>query len=152
MHVLPWISKILCGVRLFAPTETVNAMPLLAGTRSSLAHPFLLLVLCHHFPGGCTASFQVFDSGLPKGSPDKDVGPLFCCLWLCDYLPSLAVRGTEPEVAGGRILTLSKDHTPLFRCSIESSSLCTCAFSSAAAIPTPPEIPLFTAIQHARSF
>lgn len=49
-------------------------------------------------------------------------------------------------------MTLSKDHTPLFRCSIESSSLCTCAFSSAAAIPTPPEIPLFTAIQHARSF
>lgn len=117
-------------------------MPLLAGTRSSLAHPFLLLVLCHHFPGGCTASFQVFDSGLPKGSPDKDVGPPFCCLWLCDYLPSLAVRGTEPEVAGGRILTLSKDHTPLFRCSIESSSLCTCAFSSAAAIPTPPRNPI----------
>lgn len=82
-HVLPWVSKILCGVRLFAPTETVNAMPLLAGTRSSLAHPFILLVLSHHFPGGCTASFQGFDSGLPEGSPDKDMGPPFV---VCGYV------------------------------------------------------------------
>lgn len=91
MHVPPWVSKILCGVRLFVPTETVNTMPLLAGTRPSLAHPFILLVLCHHFPGGCTASFQGFDSGLPEGSSGKDMPP-FCCLWLCDYLLSLAVR------------------------------------------------------------
>lgn len=80
-HVLPWISKILCGDRVFALTETVNAMPLLAGTRSSLAHPFILLVLCHHFPG-VVYCFQGFDSGLPEGSPDKDMGPPFV---VCGY-------------------------------------------------------------------
>lgn len=72
-HLLPWTSQILGGVR-----------PPLAGTRSSLAHILILLMLCHRFPGGVLLVFESLTQDFLRGAPTK-TWDSFCCLWLCDY-------------------------------------------------------------------